>query len=287
VGAHHPRARYMSTIVAWWARRPRVDPSDSRTWLVPMIAGMVALAVLVSTLPGRSGSRTVLEPPVLHGGGVAQPLPSEQSSPAEPASTAPSVPADPASSTVVPPLPPQQPPVQPTKPDPPAPAPPPFSALAGFRCPDTANSGFTTRYARNTGWYVVNAGGWTGDGCQGHLVAMPMSGDPNRDDLNNVMLWWFKMPPRPKCAVEVYVPHGPSVRDAAGAPATYFVYGTTDGSGSTIGRFDIDQIPNQGRWVAAGKFPATSGQLSVRLMSRGVSNADNSHLGGSAVRVSC
>jgi hypothetical protein len=214
----------------------------------------------------------------------------------EPASTAPSVSAGPASSAsgsaLVPPLPLPLPTAQPTKAakppksDPPAPAPPPFSAVAGFRCPDTVSSGYT-QHVGSAGWYLVTGGGWTGNGCRGHLIAMPMSGDPNRDDLNNVVLWWFKPPSRPTCAVEVYVPRGPSVRDAAGAPATYFVYGTTDGSGSQLGQFRIDQVPNQGRWVAVGAFPATSGQLSVRMMSRGVSNADNSHLGGSAARISC
>jgi translation initiation factor IF-2 len=211
----------------------------------------------------------------------------------EPASTAPPVSAGPASSAsgaalVPPPLPSAQPTkaAKPPKPDPPAPAPLPFSAIAGFRCPDTASGGYT-QHVGSANWYLVTGGGWTGDGCQGHLIAMPMSGDPNRDDLNNVILWWFKVPSRPRCAVEVYVPGGPNLRDAAGAPATYFVYGTTDGSGSPIGQFGIDQVHNQGRWVAVGGFPATSGQLSVRLMSRGVSNISGAHLGGSAVRISC
>jgi hypothetical protein len=133
----------------------------------------------------------------------------------------------------------------------------------------------------------VTGGGWTGDGCQGHLIAMPMTGDPNRDDLNNVMLWWFKVPPRPRCAVEVYVPRGPNLRDSAGSPATYIVYATTDGSGSPLGQFAIDQVRNQGRWVGVGGFPATGGQLSVRLMSRGVSNIPEARLGGSAVRINC
>jgi hypothetical protein len=276
------------------ARRSYAGLSDSplRIWLVPMIVGVVVLAVLAATFRAQSRSRAVLEPPVTYASAVTLPLPlPSDEPPLGPASTAPSVSASPASSAGSPSLAP--PPAQPTnaakspKPNPPAPAPPPFAALAGFRCPDTANSGYTQRVG-SSGWYLVTGGGWTGDGCQGHLIAMPMSGDPNRDDLNNVVLWWFKVPsPRPSCAVEVYVPRGPSIRDAAGAPATYFVYGTTDGSGSMIGRFDIDQVPNQGRWVAVGSFPATSGQLSVRMMSRGVSNADNSHLGGSAVRVSC
>jgi translation initiation factor IF-2 len=276
--------------------------------LLVIVGVVVALTVLAVVLPWQPRSRTALEPPASRATGVTQPLPLDQPSLGNPASTVPSAPAGPASPADSPsvaspspslspqpaaqPVPPQPAPVQPTnaapppKAAPPAPAPAPFSALAGFRCPDTANSGYTQSVG-SAGWYLVTGGGWTGDGCQGHLVAMPMSGDPNRDNLNNVVLWWFKMPPRPRCAVEVYVPRGPSVRDAAGAPATYFVYGTTDGSGSRTGQFTIDQVPNQGRWVAVGTYPATTGQLSVRMMSRGVSNADNSHLGGSAVRVNC
>jgi hypothetical protein len=224
VEADHRRARYMSGIAAWWARRPVVDPPGKRTWLVLTVV-VAAFAVLASALLWQTG-RMVLELPVSHGGG-AQPLPW-----------------------------------------------------------DTANSGYTQRMGSN-GWYLVSAGGWTGDGCKGQMAAMPMSGDPNRDDLNNVILWWFTMQSRPRCAIEVYVPNGPHRQDAAGAPATYLVYDTTDGSGSPIGQFGIDQVHNQGRWVAAGTFPATSGQLSVRLMSRGKSDIPGAHLGGSAVRVSC
>ncbi|MEV8506001.1 hypothetical protein AB0368_14375 [Actinoplanes sp. NPDC051475] len=159
-----------------------------------------------------------------------------------------------------------------------------FSALAGFRCPETPSSGYVERVGSD-GWYLVTGGGWAGDGCRGHMVAMPMSG--RSDDLRNVMLWWFRMPARAKCGVEVYIPRTGNGRDAAGEPATYQVYGTTDGSGSRIGRFTVDQVRDQGRWVAAGSFPATSGRLSVRLMSRGESDIRGARLGGSAVRVSC
>jgi hypothetical protein len=119
------------------------------------------------------------------------------------------------------------------------------------------------------------------------MVAMPMSGSSGSDDLRNLMLWWFRIPARPQCGVEVYIPRTENVRDAAGEPATYFVYSTTDGSGSRTDQFVIDQVHNQGRWVAVGRFPATSGQLSVRLMNRGVSDIPGARLGGSAVRVSC
>jgi hypothetical protein len=206
----------------------------------------------------------------------------------EPSSGAPSVSTSLASSAAAPVVASEQPTkaVKSPKPDPPAPAPPPFSAVAGFRCPDTGSSGYT-QHVGSDGWYLVTGGGWTGDGCAGHMIAMPMSGDPNNDNLDNVILWWFQVPSRSACTVEVYVPGTQNVRDAAGAPATYIVYATTDGSGSPIGQFGIDQVHNQGRWVTAGKFPATSGQLSVRLMSRGASNIPGARLGGSAVRINC
>ncbi|MEV4638987.1 hypothetical protein AB0J80_16710 [Actinoplanes sp. NPDC049548] len=168
----------------------------------------------------------------------------------------------------------------------PSPAPEPFSALAGFRCPETSSSGYAERVGTD-GWYLVTGGGFTGNGCRGHMVAMPMSGDRDDDDLSNMMLWWFRMSPRADCAVEVYVPRTGNVRDAAGEPATYQVYATVDGSGSRTGRFVVDQVRNQGRWVPAGRFPATRGQLSVRLMTRGSSDIRGARLGGSAVRVSC
>jgi hypothetical protein len=98
----------MSAIATWWSRRPYVGRPDKRTWLVLTVM-TVALTVLTTALLRQPGGHVVLERPVSHASGVAQPLPSEQSPPAEPASTSPSVPADPALSTVAPPLPPQQP----------------------------------------------------------------------------------------------------------------------------------------------------------------------------------
>jgi hypothetical protein len=295
VQVQQPRGRHQFALpvhAASWIRRRNLGLLGPRTriGLILMLV-VVALTVLATSLRWQPAGRTVLEPPVPHPGGVVQPLPS-QSPLAGSATDVPSSPVDSASLAGTPPLPPPLPQQQPAKnapapkSDPAAAAPPPFSALAGFRCPDTAISGYT-QHVGSSGWYLVTGGGWTGNGCVGHMIAMPMSGDPNRDDLDNVVLWWFRVPSRPRCTVELYVPGTRNVRDAAGGPATYFVYGTTDGSGSPIGQFHIDQVHNQGRWVGAGVFPAGSGQLSVRLMSRGVSDIPGARLGGSAARVSC
>jgi len=105
-----------------------------------------------------------------------------------------------------------------------------------------------------------------------------------------VIVWWFKVPGQATCGVSVFVPGTGNVKDAAGAPTTYLVYGTTTGSGSMIGQFGIDQVHNQGRWVDAGRYLAANGQLSVRMVTRGIDwgpGRDGAHHGVSAMRVTC
>ncbi|MFI7599701.1 hypothetical protein [Actinoplanes sp. NPDC049681] len=268
---------------------PERKAGSPRLRIVTMIvAGAGTLAVLmIGAVSGWSSDASA--PPLAH----YQPAPtiayagpslvaSAGRAPSGPTSRAPAAPASPASAAPT-----SRAPGRPASPRPvkvTSAAPAPFSALAGFRCPETDSSGYV-EHVGTDGWYLVTGGGWAGDGCRGHMVAMPMSG--SSDDPRNVMLWWFRMPSREQCGVEVYVPRTGNVRDAAGTPATYHVYGTADGSGSRIGQFTIDQVRDQGRWVSAGKFPARSGRLSVRLTSRGESDIRGARLGGSAVRISC
>jgi hypothetical protein len=175
------------------------------------------------------------------------------------------------------------------QPPPPAPHPPGFAALSGESCPQKSNAGYY-RKGWASDWYTRSRGGWTGDGCSGQIVAVPMSGDPNRDDNDNVIVWWFSIGSSATCGVSVYVPGTGDVRDADGAPATYFVYGTTNASGSAIASFTVDQVHNQGRWVSVGSFSQRTGQLSVRMVTRGIdwgSGRTGAHLGVSALRVTC
>jgi hypothetical protein len=117
-----------------------------------------------------------------------------------------------------------------------------------------------------------------------------MSGDANRDDPDNVVVWWFRPPVGSTCAVAVYVPGTGNPLDAAGAPATYRVHASTTGDGAQVGTFGVDQVRNQGRWVDSGAYRAATGQLSVRLVTRGIDwgpGREGAHLGVSAVRVTC
>ncbi|NJC72425.1 hypothetical protein HC031_22285 [Planosporangium thailandense] len=233
--------------------------------------------------------RSVLAPPradtVRHGDpGPIQPVPGEPPL-ADPAAS-PSASAGSPSPSVAPT--PTTPHSQPAAPAPAAPPAPRFTGVSGDSCPQTDTSGYYNRgWSRD--WYARSRGGWRGDGCGGRMIAVPMSGDPNVDDPDNVIVWWFRLPAARACAVSVHVPDTGRALDAAGAPATYFVYPSLDASGSALGRFDVDQVHNQGRWMAAGSFAAPTGQLSIRMVTRGVDWGAHSgaHLGVSAVRVTC
>src|SRR5205814_6974710 len=118
---------------------------------------------------------------------------------------------------------------------------------------------------------------------------VPMSGSATRDDNDNVVVWWFRTGPvtRGQCAVSVYVPNTGKAKDAGGKPAHYIVYPSTDASGTPAAEFDVDQAGNRGRWVAAGTFPVTDAQLSVRMVTRGIdwgSGREGDHLGASALK---
>jgi hypothetical protein len=169
------------------------------------------------------------------------------------------------------------------------PAPATFAALSGESCPQTVSAGYY-RSGWASDWYG-GSGGWTADGCAGDSVHVPMSGSTTADDLDNVIVWWFKTGPvtHGNCAVSVYVPNTGTTLDDDGDPATYFVFGSTSVSGSPMATLTVNQPKNQGRWVTAGTV-TTTGQLAIRMMTRGIdfgTGRDGAHLGVSALRVAC
>jgi hypothetical protein len=183
-----------------------------------------------------------------------------------------------------------------TAPAPPVPAPPAgpatFTAVSGETCAQEADHGYF-RKGFAADWRLSNRGGWTNDGCHGGTVAVPMSGDARRDDNDNVIVWWFVTGAvkQGTCGISTYVPDTGNPTDAAGQPAHYRVFGTSDASGPAITEYNVDQTRNRGRFVSGPKVKLTgSGRLSVRLVTRGVdfgSGRDGAHLGVSALRVTC
>jgi hypothetical protein len=149
-----------------------------------------------------------------------------------------------------------------------------FEGIAGEGCPQSA-----ARIGVTAAWYRKDIGGWTGDGCDGSYWAVPMSGDPQRDDQSSV-LWSFRTGSvrTGRCAVSVFVPTGNDPRDVAGRPAFYRV--------EPSGSFAIDQIANRGSWVSAGTFVVRDGRIAVRMLTRGA-NPDGEHLAAAQLKVSC
>jgi hypothetical protein len=260
-------------------------------WTATLVAVAITLTVLTTILWFYPGEQSVLETPASRQSAeaIAGAVPSDWPPPVESAESGIPSPLASGSPTASALAAAKRPVPTATAPPKAPPAPPRFSALSGESCPQTAGSGFWYHgWFRD--WYAVSGGGWNSDGCTGRMIAVPMSGDANRDDPDNIIVWWFKVPQQATCGISVYVPGTGNVKDAAGAPATYFVYATTAGSGSSIGQFGVDQVHNQGRWVDTGRYPATTGQLSVRMVTRGIDwgpGRAGAHLGVSAVRITC
>ncbi|MEU7903469.1 hypothetical protein [Actinoplanes sp. NPDC049118] len=166
-----------------------------------------------------------------------------------------------------------------------------FAAVSGESCPQSSDRGYRLS-GWHSDWYTRSSGGWRSDGCGGKVVAVPMSGSATKDDSDNVIVWWFRTGAvrAGSCSVGVYVPGTGNPKDAAGKPAHYLVRSTADIDGAVIGQFDVNQSANQGRWVDAGSYGTTTGELSVQLVTRGIdwgSGRDGDHLGVSALRVNC
>jgi translation initiation factor IF-2 len=155
-----------------------------------------------------------------------------------------------------------------------------FSAVAGEGCPTGSFDRIGTYTSGSAGWYRKSQGGWSGDGCSGAYWAVPMSGDPARDEPGSAVVWSFHTSPvvAGNCQLGVFVPTGNSQQDVAGKPAWYRVSG-----GAT---FAVDQVANRGSWVSAGTFPVRSGQLSITLLTRGA-DPGNEHLAAAQTRISC
>jgi len=254
---------------------------------VVSVALLVATVLVITLRPEPRGRTATPAPPALTSenlntgppGAPAGPVDSGVEPSTTPSASAPGTPAEP--------RPPANPPPAGDGPPPPPAAR--YAALSGESCPQRSTAGYY-RKGWHTDWYTRSSGGWTGDGCGGQVVAVPMSGDPNKDDGDNVIVWWFSVGAKASCAISVYVPGTGYALDAAGAPATYFVYGTTNASGTAIAKFTVDQVHNQGRWVDTGSYAQTTGQLSVRMVTRGIDwgpGRQGAHLGVSALRVSC
>jgi hypothetical protein len=159
-----------------------------------------------------------------------------------------------------------------------------YAAIAGWDCTSGTSHGFRAS-GRNADWYTVGSGGWLGDGCDGTYEAVPMSGDPAKDDPGQSAVWWFSPGAAiHQCALEVYLP-GPGSTGVGAAAARYSVL--ADQSGPALAEVTVDQGPGHGGWHRVGVFPVNQGTIAVQLGNRGKPATTTARLAVTQVRATC
>ncbi|WP_399083907.1 hypothetical protein ACGH2B_03545 [Streptomyces sp. BBFR2] len=153
-----------------------------------------------------------------------------------------------------------------------------FTALTGYGCPSTPTAGVWLKDAnfnkKREGWVKSGTGGYTGSGCNGRYVSVPMSGSATQYDPAQYVLWKFNYTAKIKgaavCRLSVYIPNNPKTLYVGGHPAHYAIYDSDRSGGKVTASFGIDQINNRGRWLSPGTFKATSGHVTLRMFNTGV-----------------
>ncbi|MGI5182471.1 hypothetical protein ACQEVZ_40020 [Dactylosporangium sp. CA-152071] len=150
-----------------------------------------------------------------------------------------------------------------------------WTAVSGWDCRGSTDRQFEA-FGRTDRWTTVPGGGWTGDGCRGAYVTVPV-GSPSEG-----ALWTF----RPgftagRCTVVVYRPEA-----APTQMTTYHVLAGRNGAVAATFQLDLAKAPTG--WTDAGAFPLYEGALTVRLAaSGGAPEPKDGRVVVSQIRVSC
>jgi hypothetical protein len=161
----------------------------------------------------------------------------------------------------------------------------PFTAVTGWDCGPTGDRGFDVS-GRTGDWYTVAKGGWIGDGCHGTFEAIPMTGDPAKDDPDQFAVWWFT-PTKglTRCDIQVLHPLPDRRQDAAATAAQYYVLAGRNGA--RLAGFVVDQSAAPGTWVDVGEFPVSQNGIAVQLVDRGAPSGAGDRLAVGQIRVGC
>ena len=173
-----------------------------------------------------------------------------------------------------------------------------WTAVAGPTCHAAGTSFFTAGYVaasrsdRAADWSTWSSGGYTGGGCGGGYLSVPMSGHALAYDSNRFALWKFDFSARftaASCQLSTYVPDS-SALSAVGGNPTYYTYYGTDYSGGTkttpLGSYRVYQVSHRGSWVTDSSFTVTTGRVTVELTDAGQTSANARHA-AAQVRLSC
>ncbi|MFD4142964.1 adhesin [Streptomyces sp. NPDC058572] len=166
-----------------------------------------------------------------------------------------------------------------------------YSAWAGPGCSGGGRYTESGRFRDGfDGWYTVNTGGHSGNGCDGRFTAVPMSGSRTKDKDGSVTWSWYVGSGYETCSVSVIIPKAPRPEDVAGAPTTYNVLADPDDADSTIKSFEIDQVELRGRGAIVEKIPVRDQQLTIQLVDRGQNRGqgrESQHHAAAQMRADC
>jgi hypothetical protein len=126
--------------------------------------------------------------------------------------------------------------------------------VAGVGCPSSPHDGISLAGAGTGPGWATAGGGWTGNGCDGSSV---WTMDPNGASPSTLSWFFYPSMQASSCRLAVFVPS----QNALGVGN----YQISAGSAS-LGSVSIDQAGSEGEWVPLGRYPATGGMLTVRLL---------------------
>jgi hypothetical protein len=177
-----------------------------------------------------------------------------------------------------------------------------WTAVAGPTCGNGATrfaeDGYYVRTSngQGTGWTTSSSGGYSGDGCAGGFVSVPLSGQANAYDSNRFALWTFHLSAgftHATCALSTFVPYNPQIAYVGADPAYYFYYGTDYSYGSKarpLGGYLVDQLATRGDWVTSRSFTIKTGRVAVKLVDAGDNRTratSNAHAAAAQIRLAC
>jgi hypothetical protein len=173
-----------------------------------------------------------------------------------------------------------------------------WTAVAGPTCHATGTSfsvaGYKAAPRRDpaAGWSTWSSGGYTGGGCGGGYVSVPMSGHAKAYNPSQMALWKFDFRARfthAYCQLSTYVPDNPALSSVGGNPTYYDYYGKDYSGGSAtapLGSYLVYQVSHRGSWVTDSSFAVTTGQVTVELLDAGQTAASARHA-AAQVRLTC
>ncbi|WP_406501781.1 hypothetical protein OHA04_33580 [Streptomyces sp. NBC_01590] len=168
-----------------------------------------------------------------------------------------------------------------------------YTGVAGPGCATPAGGGYQQDgyfSDGSAGWYTRSSGGWSGNGCNGRYVAVPMSGDTGVDAKSRVKWWWKPGTQARTCQISVYIPNSNTSLYVGGHPTKYHVLVNANDRSTMYSSFTINQVAHRGQWVDAGTFALKGSTIGVKLLDRGddwSKGWEKAHHAAAQIKVTC